>query len=343
MGMLIIEDVCHTMNLRYPLQGECTSTMGSDTSRILKDFGKLLKKNHLEIRRTLEDTDTDCFRVYNHNIGAVPWYIDVYDQYVHISSKDDGSDEWLSGAEDDLIEQVSRMLYVPNERIRIKHRPKQGRDSQHEKQSQEHLRFQVQEFGLKYIVNLSDYIDTGLFLDHRITRQYVREVSLGQRVLNLFGYTGAFSVAAAAGGAAETVTVDLSKTYLSWAEENMKANGFIGDAHSFLEQDAREYLQEASRRNDRYTLVIIDPPTFSNSRKMEGTFDVQRDYVWFIGTAMSLLTKDGVVLFSTNKGRFHFDPGRLKGAEVREITGDTIPPDFSGRHRPHRCWLIGKR
>ncbi|MFP4178648.1 MAG: class I SAM-dependent methyltransferase [Spirochaetaceae bacterium] len=311
-----------------------------NTSRILKDFGKLLKKNHQEIRQNLAGTETDCFRVYNHNIGIIPWYIDFYDTYVHISSKDDGTDKELKRLEPELLGEVSSKLYVPRERIRIKHRPKQGREGQHEKQGDEHLSFWVREYGLYFKVNLSDYIDTGLFLDHRLTRQLVRDASAGGKVLNLFGYTGGFTVNAAAGGALETVTVDLSKTYLSWARENMEKNGFIGNAHSYVEQDAGKYLQEAADRGEKYHLIIIDPPTFSNSRKMEGTFDNQRDYVWFIGTALSLLTKEGAVLFSSNKSRFHFDPGRLRGADIREITKETVPPDFPGKHVPHRCWII---
>ncbi len=314
-----------------------------NTSRIRKDFGKLLKKNHQEMRRNLEETDTNCFRVYNHNIGIIPWYIDFYDKYVHISSKDDGSDPAMQELEPLLLDDVSSMLYVPQERIRIKHRPRLGRSDQHEKQAEEQHSLWVREFGLSFLVNLSDYVDTGLFLDHRETRQFVRRGALGTRVLNLFGYTGSFSVNAAAGGASETVTVDLSKTYLSWARENMEKNGFIGEAHSYVEQDARSYLQEAVDRGERYHLVIVDPPSFSNSRKMEGTFDVQRDYVWFIGTALSLIHREGAVLFSTNKSRFHFDPGRLWGAHAEEISRDTIPPDFSGRHKPHRCWIVSKR
>ncbi|MFW6344295.1 MAG: class I SAM-dependent methyltransferase, partial [Sediminispirochaetaceae bacterium] len=255
-------------------------------------------------------------------------------------SKDDGTDKELKRLEPELLGEVSSKLYVPRERIRIKHRPKQGREGQHEKQGDEHLSFWVREYGLYFKVNLSDYIDTGLFLDHRLTRQLVRDASAGGKVLNLFGYTGGFTVNAAAGGALETVTVDLSKTYLSWARENMEKNGFIGNAHSYVEQDAGKYLQEAADRGEKYHLIIIDPPTFSNSRKMEGTFDNQRDYVWFIGTALSLLTKEGAVLFSSNKSRFHFDPGRLRGADIREITKETVPPDFPGKHVPHRCWII---
>ena len=311
-----------------------------NTSRIRKDFGKLLKKNHQEMRRGLSETETNCFRVYNHNIGIIPWYIDFYDKYVHISSKDDGSDADLARLEPGLIEDVSRMLYVPSDRIRIKRRPKQGRTVQHEKQSEEQLSLWVQEYGLWFLVNLSDYVDTGLFLDHRITRQLVRQGAMGKRMLNLFGYTGSFSVNAASGGASETVTVDLSNTYLTWARRNMEQNGFIGEAHSFVEEDARRYLQYATDRGEKFHLIIIDPPTFSNSRKMDGTFDVQRDYVWFIGTALSLLTKEGAVLFSSNKSDFHFDPGRLRGASCQEITRDTVPPDFCGKHRPHRCWMI---
>ncbi len=171
----------------------------------------------------------------------------------------------------------------------------------------------------------------------------VRGVSAGLRVLNLFAYTGSFSVYAAAGGAEETLTVDLSSSYLSWARENMELNGYTGAMHRCEVQDARTFLSGSSERDRPFDLIILDPPTFSNSRKMDGTFDIQRDYVWFIGKSLSRLSRRGVLFFSTNYHQFHFDRGRIKNADVEETTRDTIPPDFSGKRKPHRSWVIRPR
>ncbi|MFW6361324.1 MAG: class I SAM-dependent methyltransferase [Spirochaetota bacterium] len=314
-----------------------------DTSQLLKDFGKLLKNNHQESRSMFSDTETDCFRVYNWNIAEIPWMIDFYGKYLHISSLAENHHPEFLDAEPEFLDAAARMLYVPRERIFFKHRFVQGRELQHEKLNRAHQTLVVQEQGLKFKVNLADYLDTGLFLDHRISRQLVREAAAGNRILNLFAYTGAFTVYAAAGGAARTVSVDLSAPYLRWARENLELNGLAGDMHTFCNSDVREYLQAAVQRDERYELIILDPPTFSNSRKTEGTFDIQRDYVWFIGQCLKLLSKNGSILFSTNYHKFHFDPGRLRGAEVQETTRSTIPPDFNGKRRPHRSWVIRRR
>jgi 23S rRNA (cytosine1962-C5)-methyltransferase len=314
-----------------------------DTRQLQKDFGKLLKKNHQESRSICADTETDCFRVYNWNIADIPWLIDFYGNSVHISSLAGTHHPEFLDAEREFLDVAARMLYVPLERIFFKHRFVQGRSLQHEKLDRKEQTMVVREQGLKFKVNLSDYLDTGLFLDHRISRQLIREVATGNRLLNLFAYTGAFTVYAAAGAAAKTVSVDLSAPYLQWAQENLELNGLAGEMHSFCNSDVREYLQAAAQRKERYEMIILDPPTFSNSRKTEGTFDIQRDYVWFIGQCMRLLSKNGSIFFSTNYHKFHFDPGRLRGAEVQETTRSTIPPDFSGKRRPHRSWVIRRR
>ncbi len=314
-----------------------------DTRQLQKDFGKLLKKKHQEFRNMFSSEETECFRVYNWNIAEVPWFIDFYGNCLHISSMAQNHQPEFLDAEAEFLDTASRMLYVPMERIFFKHRFVQGRSIQHEKKDQTEQTLVVKEQGLKFEVNLSDYLDTGLFLDHRITRGLVREAAPGNRILNLFAYTGAFTVYAAAGGAASTVSVDLSAPYLRWAQKNLELNGLTGNMHSFCNIDAREYLQNAVKKGERYELIILDPPTFSNSRKTDGTFDIQRDYVWFIGQSLKLLSKNGSVLFSTNYHKFHFDPGRLNRADVQDTTSTTIPPDFNGKRKPHRSWVVRRR
>jgi len=313
---------------------------GMNTQQLKKDFGKLLKSNHQAVRRMFDTGITDCFRVYNWNIASIPWYIDFYGSFLHIVSFADNHNPDLLEIEPELLETASGMLYVPEERTFFKHRFIQGKETQQEKLAEEARILTVRENGLTFKVNLSDYMDTGLFLDHRLSRRMVRETSAGLRVLNLFGYTGAFTVYAAAGGAAATTTVDLSKSYLNWARENMELNGLEGPMHRFEAADARDFLAAAAERKEKFDLIVLDPPTFSNSRKMDGTFDIQRDYVWFIGTALRLLTGSGVLFFSNNYHRFHFDPGRIRKADIRETSRETVPPDFSGKKRPHRSWVI---
>ena len=193
----------------------------------------------------------------------------------------------------------------------------------------------VQENGLQFRVNLSDYLDTGLFLDHRNTRMMVREIATGKRFLNLFGYTGSFTVYAAAGGARETVTVDLSKTYLDWASENLRLNGLLNEHHQFVRADALAFLKNPSL--EPFDLAIVDPPTYSNSKNTQDDWNVQRDYVAILSQLAERMNSGGVVFFSTNFRRFKFEASALPQYRAREISKHTVPEDFRNR-RIHRCW-----
>ena len=182
---------------------------------------------------------------------------------------------------------------------------------------------------MKFIVNLSDYLDTGLFLDHRNTRKMVQEESAGKRVLNLFAYTGSFSVYAAAGGASKVSTVDLSKTYLNWADRNMKLNGFEGDQFETVRADVLQYLKIASPAS--YDIIVMDPPTFSNSKRMEDFLDIQRNHVELINDCMKILDDDGVLYFSTNSTKFQLQEKELNASVIKDITKATTPFDFEGK------------
>jgi 23S rRNA G2069 N7-methylase RlmK/C1962 C5-methylase RlmI len=315
-----------------------------DTQQLLKDFGKLLKRNHDGIRSSFAETETDCFRVYNWNMEQIPWFIDFYGTFLHISSMADEQRPLALDIEEELLKTAARMLYVPRRRIFLKHKKKQGKEEQHEKQAEEARTLVVRENGLRFLVNLSDYVDTGLFLDHRDSRLFVREAAPGNRVLNLYCYTGGFTVNAAAGGASRTVSVDLSGPYLRWAEENMQLNGCDVGPHEFVRDDVMTYLEEAKKRNEGpFDLIIADPPTFSNSRKMEGTFDVQRDHPVLLQRCLDLLSPGGAVFFSTNFSDFRFEERRLKRARAEETSKQTVPIDFSGKKRPHRSWTVRRR
>jgi 23S rRNA (guanine2445-N2)-methyltransferase / 23S rRNA (guanine2069-N7)-methyltransferase len=200
----------------------------------------------------------------------------------------------------------------------------------------------VGEGGLLLEVNLSDYLDTGLFLDHRVTRSWVRDLARGTRFLNLFAYTGAVTVYAAAGGAASTTTIDLSTTYTEWAKRNLDRNGFSGVAHRVVRADVLEWVSAARAGSARYDLIFCDPPTFSNSKRMSETWDVQRDHAALVLATSELLSPDGLLVFSCNRRKFVFDESLLTSAGLvcEDVTASTIPKDFERRPGIHTCWTV---
>ena len=217
----------------------------------------------------------------------------------------------------------------------MKHRARQLGDAQYGRFAEQRTTRIVQERGLKFQVNLSDYLDTGLFLDHRITRSMVRDWAEGKNFLNLFAYTGAFTVYAAAGGAVRTTSVDLSENYLRWAGENLRLNGFTGDEHRLVREDASEFLASLER-GESFDLAVVDPPTFSNSKRLKHDWDSQRDHVELLNQVIRHMSPSGLILFSTNSRRFKFDESALDDVSVREISRQTVPEDFRNQ-RIHRC------
>ncbi|MDE0955625.1 MAG: class I SAM-dependent methyltransferase, partial [Pseudomonadales bacterium] len=198
---------------------------------------------------------------------------------------------------------------------------------------------QVQEGGCKLLVNLNDYLDTGLFLDHRPVRQKIQQLAHGKRFLNLFCYTGTATIHAVQGGAHKSLSVDMSATYLSWGKKNLALNGFSDQVHRFEQHDCMEFIKS---HKGEYDLIFLDPPTFSNSKKMIGVLDVQRDHAWMIHKVMDLLTEDGLLIFSTNYRRFELDEKVLQHNHVVDISDDTLDKDFSRNKKIHRCWEIRK-
>jgi 23S rRNA G2069 N7-methylase RlmK/C1962 C5-methylase RlmI len=233
-------------------------------------------------------------------------------------------------------------LDVASDAIYLKSRRRQRGDAQYDKLDARAERVAVSEGGHRFLVNLADYHDTGLFLDHRTTRRMFAEEARGKRVLNLFSYTGAFSVYAAAAGARSTTSVDLSKTYLGWARDNLALNGLATDAHQLVHADVLQWLSSPDRRDVWYDLVMVDPPTWSTSKRMNETLDIQRDHRALLASVLLLVAPGGVVYFSTNRRKFTLDEGVLSGADLEEITDQTLPEDFRAR-RPHRCWRGVKR
>jgi 23S rRNA (guanine2445-N2)-methyltransferase / 23S rRNA (guanine2069-N7)-methyltransferase len=304
-------------------------------------FRNRLVKRARHLRRWPRKQGITCYRLYERDEPQVPLVVDRYEDCLHITEYERPHDrspaehaDWL----DLMARTAADALEVDRNKVFLKCRQRQRGTHQHERLSDEDRLFVVHEGGLKFQVNLSDYVDTGLFLDHRITRSMVREEAQGKPFLNLFGYTGAFTVYAAAGGAESTVTVDLSNTYLDWAGQNLAINDLDGPAHRFVRSDAMEYLDRLPER-PCFELAVVDPPTFSNSKRTEDVWDVQRDHVPLLNAVFPRIAPGGVVYFSTNFRRFKLAEGELEGVTIREISRQTVPPDFRNR-RIHRCWRM---
>ncbi|MPM29336.1 Ribosomal RNA large subunit methyltransferase K/L [bioreactor metagenome] len=306
-----------------------------------KDFSKILKSNALKMRRMMLKSGTTCMRVYDRNLERFPVTVDLYGPYARVT---DYSEEGLEEEEERICcDIVSRMLYIQADRVIFHRRPKRVGKEQHSLQGETSLVLQVTENELFFTVDLTKRIDTGLFLDHMETRMMVESMSRGCRVLNLFSYTGSFSVYAARGGAASVESVDLSATYTAWAEKNLADNGYGTAMYPCVASDAWQYVVEALSSGKVYDLIIFDPPSFSNSRKMEYDFDVQRDYQRWMKVLNALLAREGILVFSTNLGTFRMDTKAVRGFEVQEITAQVAAPGFTRRLGTARTWLLEKQ
>lgn len=311
---------------------------GEDKSSILANR---IRKNYRHVRKWAKRTKTSCFRIYDREIRQYPLAIDFYDgrfcvQYF-ATSKD--SDEPPKEVLEGTTTALTTLFGIDSDAIFWRIRSRRKKSRQYEKKGDTKEFFTVLEYGVKFKVNLVDYIDTGLFLDHRETRQLVASMSKGKRLLNLFAYTCAFSVQAAASGAAYTKSVDMSNTYTEWGKENLEINSFSSINHPVLRADCLKFLDEEIKSGRKYDIIIIDPPTISRSKKMDQLFDIQVDYIPLIAKSLKLLLEKGVIIFSTNSRRFVFDPTHFYPSTIQEISSKTIPIDFHDK-KIHRCWKI---
>src|SRR6185369_16734519 len=270
-------------------------------------FRNRLTKVFRHVGRQAKRLHVTCYRVYDHDLPEFPFCIEIYEDKLYVAEykrqhglTEEQHRDWIRKS----IEVMSDVFQVSRDDIFLKQRKvKGGRTDQYKKGAEQKSEFVVQENNLKFIVNLSDYLDTGLFLDHRITREMVKKESVNKKVLNLFCYTGSFSVYAAAGMASEVHSVDLSKTYLQWAEENLRLNGFKDpERFKYFHADVLQYLDEVQANS--FDLIVLDPPTFSNSKRMNDFLDIQRDHVSLINKCMNTLRAAGILFFSTNYSKF---------------------------------------
>jgi 23S rRNA (guanine2445-N2)-methyltransferase / 23S rRNA (guanine2069-N7)-methyltransferase len=335
------------------------------TSPGARMFANRLTKNLKQVEKWARAENITCYRIYD---ADMPEYAFAIDSYRVIAEEDgqpvpEGGEVWLHvqeyAAPASIDEEAVRrrraeafsvlpeVTGVPAHRIRVRTRRRQTRGAQYQKVA-ERFRFHiVEEGGLKFRVNFDDYLDTGLFLDHRPTRARIREIASGKRFLNLFSYTGTVTVHAAAGGARSSLSVDLSRTYLDWAERNLGLNGLATRDHRLVQADCRDWLADAGRGlekfRDHYDLIFLDPPTFSNSKRMAGVLDIARDHSALIDACMNVLAPGGLLVFSTNAQKFKLDPAVSERYDVRDITAATLPRDFARNPRIHRCYDITRR
>lgn len=311
----------------------------------MEAFINRLKKVNKHIAKWAKRNEINAYRIYDWDIPEFPFCIDQYNDCLHIAEY--ASNKKMTPEEADAfitqaVHTISDTLQTPVENIFLKQRRRlDRRNEQYEKVAVKQERSIVKEQGLQFYVNLSDYLDTGLFLDHRPLRAVFQQEAMGKKVLNLFAYTGAFSVYAAAGGAEKVTTVDLSNTYIQWAQDNFNLNQLATNKHAFIVMDTMEYLKSLGK-DEMFDLIFVDPPVFSNSSKLKkGTWDTQRDHAAMLQLILQHTNPGGTVYFSNNLRSFqpHFDT--LKVTSISDISAATIPEDFRNK-AIHWCWKIIK-
>jgi 23S rRNA (cytosine1962-C5)-methyltransferase len=307
-------------------------------------FANRLAKNYKHYAKWARRQGLDAWRVYDKDVPQFPFAVDLYGGKVHLQEYDTGwemgDDEYRAWI-DAVAAAIEQVTGIPAAAVTLKNRRRQKGVSQYEKVGREGDDFVVEEFGQRFIVNLDRYLDTGLFLDHRNTRKRVREEAAGKRFLNLFAYTGSFTVYAGAGGAVSSETVDMSNTYQDWSRRNFELNGLDLDKHQLVRADVFQYLEQAVDEGKQFDLIVMDPPTFSNSKKMRDILDVQRDHVWLIDYAMALLAPGGWLYFSNNLRTFQLDQRLSDDYQIRDLSAQSVPEDFRNR-KIHQCWRISR-
>jgi len=314
-----------------------------------------LRKNQKALNRWLRAEGIDCYRLYD---ADLPEYAVAVDSY--LAALPGGEPRRIAHVQEyappakvdprdarrrlrEALGVIAEVLELDERDLFFKVRRQQKGSAQYQPLGASGRFFEVREDGLRLLVNFEDYLDTGLFLDHRDTRRLLGRLAAGRRFLNLFGYTGSASVHAAHGGARSTTTVDMSRTYIDWARRNLALNGFSGRDHELIQVDCLDWLANARAYRGRFGLIFLDPPTFSTSKRMQGTFDVQRDHVDLLRAALALLAPDGDLIFSNNLRRFRLDAQALSDLDIRDIGPETIPRDFARSPNIHHCWRIRRR
>ena len=312
------------------------------TSEVATDFANRLQKNIKKISKWAKQQGLDAYRLYDADLPEYNLAVDRYADYIVVQEYAAPKNIDENKARQRLLDAVTATLHVTGvetNKLILKVRQKQKGTNQYEKLANKGEYFYVNEYGVQLWVNLTDYLDTGLFLDHRLTRKMIGELAKGKDFLNLFAYTGSATVHAALGGAKSTTTVDMSNTYLNWAEQNLILNDIEGKQHKLIQADCLQWLEKCERQFD---LIFVDPPTFSNSKRMEESWDVQRDHVKLMSNLKRVLSNNGTIVFSNNKRGFKMNLVALEelGLSAVEISHKTLPLDFERNKQIHNCWMI---
>ena len=314
----------------------------SVSSEVAVDFANRLQKNIKKIEKWAKQQGLDAYRLYDADLPEYNLAVDRYADHIVVQEYAAPKNIDENKARQRLLDAVNATLNVTGietNKLILKVRQKQKGTNQYEKLANKGEYFYVNEYGAKLWVNLTDYLDTGLFLDHRLTRKMLGEMAQGKDFLNLFAYTGSATVHAALGKAKSTTTVDMSNTYLNWAEQNLLLNDIEGKQHKLIQADCLQWLEKCDRQFD---LIFVDPPTFSNSKRMEDSWDVQRDHIKLITNLKRILRQNGTIVFSNNKRGFKMDFAKLEelGLSAVEISHKTLPLDFERNKQIHNCWLV---
>lgn len=301
-----------------------------------------LKKNQRQLKSFLSQNSVTCYRIFDWDMPEFPLCIDVYEGKMHVaiyktrhSLNEENNVLW----QNECMKVIMQVFKVDEKDIYIKSRERMRGMEHYQKVNEKKEFFTVHENGIKFLVNLDDYLDTGLFLDHRNTRKRVMMESKGKHLLNLFSYTGSFSVYAAMGGAFTTTSVDLSNNYLNWAKENFKVNNISVSKHQFIKADVKEWIKQTPTKI--YDIIILDPPTISTSDKTKTNFNVQADHAELINDTLNHLQTGGVLYFSNNFRDFVFDEEKINAASIENISKESVPQDFRNK-KIHACWRIVK-
>ena len=321
------------------LEFDRTSSVSSD---VAVDFANRLQKNIKKIEKWAKQQGLDAYRLYDADLPEYNLAVDRYADHIVVQEYAAPKNIDENKARQRLLDAVNATLQVTGietNKLILKVRQKQKGTNQYEKLANKGEYFYVNEYGAKLWVNLTDYLDTGLFLDHRLTRKMLGEMAQGKDFLNLFAYTGSATVHAALGKAKSTTTVDMSNTYLNWAEQNLLLNDIEGKQHKLIQADCLQWLEKCDRQFD---LIFVDPPTFSNSKRMEDSWDVQRDHIKLMTNLKRILRPNGTIVFSNNKRGFKMDFAKLEelGLSAVEISHKTLPLDFERNKQIHNCWLV---
>lgn len=318
------------------------SPAGGQPAAIAGDYANRLRKNLKTLDKWARQEGIECYRIYDADLPEYNVAVDRYADWVVIQEYAPPKTVDHNKARQrlfDVIAATLAVLEIPPGKLVLKTRERQKGKNQYQRMAEKGEFIEVSEYNARFLVNLTDYLDTGLFLDHRIARRMLGQMSKGKDFLNLFSYTGSATVHAGLGGARSTTTVDMSRTYLEWAERNLRLNGLTGRAHRLIQADCLAWLREA---REQFDLIFIDPPTFSNSKRMDDAFDVQRDHLALMKDLSRLLRKGGTIMFSNNKRGFRMDMDGLAalGLQAQEITQKTLSRDFARNRQIHNCWLI---